>query len=689
MRTRWLVVAALMVGVCPTTAAADIVHSMYGDRLELGPATIDVTLGRDQARYVVRYEVRNTSAIDPDEAEIEVGVPTGASIIAMRYQPHSGARWLDARLLESNDASARWNSYADAPYAGKRGPALLEMQDDAIVLRLLFVPARDRVMVEYTMVAPVCHARSRWIAPAPPIEAVQDARYVVHGPRGAGWRVSGDIIDTDACERTDPVEAWDSGFFLAADAPETAGTRGVDGRLVMVPAGDDRVVEITIDTGAELAQAPRNASVVFVVDASHSMGVRGVVAQLAIIDAYLARAPGARVEIVVYRRFATTVFGGWRRGADVRRAIATGFGDGAFDLGNGSNLDDGLMRAAALLAGAPGPRRLVAFTDDDVREALDEDVARAALVRLPADAIVHFVGTAGAQPASSESSIERQDDHWLAPVAARWGGISAWAHVGDARETAHARADVFEELVRPHRIENLRIVEGHGADEELEDIVEGQRVRSMYVAIDDAFTVTGMIWGREWQPTLVTSELAQRQVAALAMGDVDVFGALDDEASIRALARFGHVVSDWTSLWADDPRWVPAGLPPEIALERRATPDFIGLTSGSSFASHRCCGPDGVGFVNGGGGGGPDMRGLLEKPVAVCAARRGIDTWSVALVVETTGREIVDVRLRGGADDPAFATCVIENAWALRLGDEFAKWTASFDVNVTGSSVRR
>jgi hypothetical protein len=685
MRTRWLVGAALMVGVCPATAAADVVHSTYGDRLELGPATIEVTLGRDEARYVVRYEVRNPS-IDPDEAEIEVALPNAASIVGMRYQPRTGAGWLDARLLESDDASARWNEYAEAPYAGKRGPALVELDGDLPVLHLLFVPAHDRVLVEYTMVAPVCRTRDRVIAPAFPIEAAPDARYVVRGPRGAGRHVSAVDVDLAPCALVDPPEAWDSSFFVSAAAPEAAGTTGVDGRLVIVPAGRQRVVEIAIDTGAQLAPAPRNAWVVFVVDASHSMGVAGVVAQRSIIDAYLARSPGARFQIVVYRRFAAPVFASWRAGSDARHAIAA-LGDDAFALGNGSNLDAGLARAAALLAHAPGPRRLVAFTDEQVREALDEDVARAALAALPADTIVHVVGTTGSDKPAAESTLERDDDDLFAPVAAPWGGIMAWAHVGDEVEPARTRADVFEELVRPHRIEHVRILHGDGGIRDLADITEGQRVRMTHVADDDAITVSGMIWGRPWQPTLVTSERVQRQVAALAMGDTYVTSELDEDGR-RALARFGHVVSDTTSLWADDPRWVPAGLPPEVLLGDRSMPDFIGGISGGTLSTHTCCirGRTGTAHRRRVA---PDVRGLLEKPVAACAARRGLETWSAALVIETTGREIVDVRYDGGTDDDAFATCAIESAWSLALGDDFTAWTASFDVNVTGSSVRR
>ncbi|MBZ0231947.1 MAG: hypothetical protein K8M05_06310, partial [Deltaproteobacteria bacterium] len=84
-----------------------------------------------------------------------------------------------------------------------------------------------------------------------------------------------------------------------------------------------------------------------------------------------------------------------------------------------------------------------------------------------------------------------------------------------------------------------------------------------------------------------------------------------------------------------------------------------------------------------------DPAALLAGPVAACASRSGLATWSVGLELETTGREIVDVRLVSGADDAAFARCIVESAWSLALGEAYDRWTASFEVNVLGDSSRR
>jgi len=53
----------------------------------------------------------------------------------------------------------------------------------------------------------------------------------------------------------------------------------------------------------------------------------------------------------------------------------------------------------------------------------------------------------------------------------------------------------------------------------------------------------------------------------------------------------------------------------------------------------------------------PDLEALMSGPVAACASRHGVATLNVSLEIETTGREIVDVRLIAGAYEPAFASC--------------------------------
>ncbi len=688
-------VLALVAVACPAlgtaTAGADVVFAAHDAPLELGPATIEVDVTRFEARFTVRYEVANPGPL-PDEAMVELATPPASAVTGLRYQPRAGAAWLDARLLAAGDAFARWERYADAHFVARRGPALIELQAGSVpVLRLLFVPARDRVAVEYTIVAPVCRAGGHWIAPAPPAPSSDDddARYVVRGPRGAGRRVgraeapkliAADVAD--ACSASDPQAAWDAEDFVVVRAPDIPASHGVASRMVLVPAGNQRFVDVVIDTGTRLSPAPRDASVVFVIDASISMGEGGVAAQLGMVRAYLARAPGARFELVVYRRHATRVFGRWRAGADVEAALAEA-GVAPFAIANGSSLDAGLASAATILARAPGPRRIVAFTDDRVREALDEELARSSLADLPADAVLHVVSTSAHR--GRASALDRADDHFLAGVAARWGGIAAGATLGADGELPHARADVFEELVRPRRIDDVVIAHGHGERAELGAILEGQSVRALERADSDAVTVQGMIWGRPWQPTLVTSDRARRNAAALVVADEQVWHLERDV--VRSLATMAHAVSTETSLWADDPRWTPGGLPPEVALDGRATPcGIIGSIGGGSFSttsSHVGVGRFGPARER------PDVAALLAGPVAACASRSGLVTWSVGLELETTGREIVDVRLARGADDPAFAHCVVESAWSLALGEAFDAWTASFAVDVLGDSARR
>jgi hypothetical protein len=691
-------------------ALADVVTSEYGAELALGPAAVQIEVRRDEARMTVRYEVRNPGPM-PDEAAIELMIPEGAAITGLRYQPRRGATWIEGRLLPSTDAVARWERYRSAPFTAMRGPALVEVpEEEAPTLRLLFVPARDRVVVEYTLTAPVCHARGRWIAPAPAIVSDARTRVVVRGPAGVaagarsvvhGAAAHDDTEDAgapvaiddeeilDLCAGTDPGDAWLGASFVTVAAPADQPAHGVDARMVMVPAGTQRVVEVVVDVAAQLAPAPRDAHVVFVVDASISMGAAGVAAQLEVVKAYLARSPGARFEIVVFRREAAAVTGRWRAAVDATTVLAElERRGGVFAVGNGSDLDAGLRRAVALLARTDGARRVVAFTDDRVREALDADAVRAALAGLPADAVVHVVGVDGedAAEAAEASSLERDFEHWLAPVAARWGGIAAWAKLGGVTERARARADVFEDLVRPRRIEGVVFEQGDGGRDELGAIGEGTSVRLTRLAPDSAVTMRGFIWGRPWQPQLITSEVAWRRVAALAIGDRDVIESLEQDA-LRSLATIGHAVSEATSLWADDPRWVAGGLPPEVRLRERG--GLVAVGGGYATCSSHCRSGLRGRVSSVATRERPDVAGLLAGPIASCAARAKMATWSVGLELETTGREVVDVRLVSGADDASFARCVIESGWSLALPEEYASWTASFDVHVVGDNARR
>ena len=129
-------------------------------------------------------------------------------------------------------------------------------------------------------------------------------------------------------------------------------------------------------------------------------------------------------------------------------------------------------------------------------------------------------------------------------------------------------------------------------------------------------------------------------------------------------------------------------LPPEVLLSpRQAFCRHAGIggigTSSITSRHHGGIGRHGTARPQ------PDLSALLAGPVAACASRHGLTTWNVTMEIETTGREVVDVRLVNGADDPAFARCVVESGWALALGADHDRWTASFEVNVLGDSSRR
>jgi len=100
---------------------------------------------------------------------------------------------------------------------------------------------------------------------------------------------------------------------------------------------------------------PKQAQVVFVVDASYSVGETMLAAELDIIRAYVAHLPDAQVEVVVYRRTAERLFGKMLAARDVGAALA----NAKIALGNGSALDAGARLAAGILAHRTGPRRVV------------------------------------------------------------------------------------------------------------------------------------------------------------------------------------------------------------------------------------------------------------------------------------------------------------------------------------------
>jgi subtilisin-like proprotein convertase family protein len=484
---------------------------------------------------------------------------------------------------------------------------------------------------------------------------------------GAGtWRlIASDHVALD----TGAIDGWSIAFGEGADAttataadtpvfipdaPESGNDAGVAAIAVVPPpiatwtARLGRVVaskqhafaRLEVDVAPQLAPLPRRAQVVFVVDASFSVGQAHLAAQLAVIRAYLSFVPDAQVEIVVVRRRATRRFGAF---VPAQVALA-GLDDAhAFALGNGSALDDGARLAAALIADRPGPRRIVITTDELFRDALTPDRALGALAQAPPDTAVHVVTPV--VDGDDRVTMTPASDEQFAPLATHHHGIHVELH-GVPAAADKALAPVVLELVRPTKIDQLTVT---GLVTEAKALHEGDglRIFTGLPVAPDRIEIAGKLWSDPIRKQLVPLDAFSRQTAAFVFG-ADEYHELSD-AEMMTVALLGRAVSPVTSY---------------VAAEPGTRPSTIGLDDGRGLFGYGT-GGGGVGYGAGLGAlrGRPDLRGLIDT--AACEAKaRPAPGWRVALDVETTKDEIVDV---AAAASDAMAACLVEAAWSVRL----------------------
>jgi subtilisin-like proprotein convertase family protein len=473
------------------------------------------------------------------------------------------------------------------------------------------------------------------------------------------------------------AEAADLPLFIP-DAPENASDAGlatielappkVDvlvARLGKVVASDKHSFgRLELDLAPELRPLPVKPKVVFVVDASHSIGAAGIDAQLAMAQAYLSHVPDAMAEIVVYRRTASRLFGALVPAADLGKRLAEARKAGKLAPGNGSALDEGGKLAAEILRGekaGPGKDglRVVLTTDELVRSSLDKKQALAALAALPRDVILHVV-----VPALDESetmSLTRDDATELAPLAAAHRGMMARVD-GLPAKTQKDLARTMLGLVRPMQLDYVKIAGlevDAGLDGEGSDVLrEGAGLREMrgLAKAPDSVTVSGKIWGDTFKRVVAVDAGFSRATAGWVFSE-DEYGELS-EAEQMKVAMMGRAVSPVTSYIAVEP-----GVRPSTAGI-----DRIGHGSGT-----------GSGYGVGSGRGGmrgrvkPDLLALVQAGARACIAKhKPAAGWQVRLDAESTRDEIVDVKPMIG-DKLAITPCLVEAVWAVRL-------TAAFDA---------
>ena len=487
------------------------------------------------------------------------------------------------------------------------------------------------------------------------------------GTVGAGaWRL---VASDHAALDTGTIDAWqlqlgdttvaaaDTPVFIP-DAPESPSDAGVATiaiappaiatwalRLGRVVASDAHAFSrLEIDMSPQLVPVPKQAQVVFVVDASYSMGELGLAAQLDVMRAYLTHVPDAAVEIVAYRRHAARVFGRWVPAKDVETALAAA----PIALGNGSAIDDGARLAVSLLADRRGPRRVVLLTDELVRSSLDPAAALASLAGLPKDVVVHVVTPS--LDRDDRAELARRDSAALAPLATNHHGIFADLHGLPARSIKDLAPAVLE-LVRPTRVERVALAGGDKAMQIPDVLKEGAGVRVMTLdaSAPSRLVLTGVVWSDPVRAEVDAGELFSTQTAAFVFG-ADEHQSLSHDEMMK-VAMMGRAVSPVTSYVAAEPGTRPS----PIGFET------IGHGSGTGA---------GYGFGSGHGalrGGHPALASLVDAT----ACKRNNAPADVVLAVETTRSEIVDVAVTGTTS--ALATCIAEVVWTVRLPDSFSR----------------
>ncbi|MCA9711710.1 MAG: proprotein convertase P-domain-containing protein, partial [Myxococcales bacterium] len=425
---------------------------------------------------------------------------------------------------------------------------------------------------------------------------------------------------------------------------------------------------LELEAAPQLRPLPKHASVVFVVDASHSAAP--VSEQLALVRAYMAHVPDAKAEVVLFRRFAERVTGDFLAPEALWPALERAQAEDRFEPGNGSALDEGLSAAAAALRERRGPRRIVVLTDARLRSRFTVADGLAALRRAPRSTIAHVVVP---ESGSGEVRLVRADDHALAPIPAASGGV-LFGLEGAGSAELKALEPAALALVRPISIDHFALdgIELADAPELPEVFAEGSAYGFMINAphAPGRLTVRGKIWGRDFEREVRSTRAFGDATAAFVFSE-DEHHDLTPEQMMKVALR-GRAVSPVTSY---------------LATEPGVRPSTIGLeTSGSGFGSGAgTLGLGMAGLIGRGGGGASARRWTLEELIeggvqACVAAHHPAEGWRVELSVETTSQEIVDVEAVSGSG--ALTECVVEAAWAVQLTWNFTAERAAHKLSV-------
>jgi len=613
----------------PGTALAEgdeVEHRVEG-RVEGDHALLSVyrTLRNPAARYV--------------EQRHGFMLPPGGTVHGFALQAQE--QWTEGVLLAASESERRYEALRRRGTAAPRTLARLTGYGNGVELRLWNVPPRSSVTVRYDVRIRITHAKGR-SAFSYPLPWEDEA-----GPKPA-LTVAPPHPEADL--RIEPGSSVVQKLLEVSWKPRPLD--GIDARAGLAPWDTGTLGFLQVRAG-RLSEAPTRARVVFVVDASHSVGAHGVSEQLTRAGDYLQLLPDAVAEVILFRRSAERLFGRLIPASEWKAAL-TAVPAARLETGNGSHLDEGLRLAQQVLAEGSGPARVLALTDGKLRRAY-ETPAAAPSTSAP-DTAVHLLWSIG---------------RGFVPMHEKLSGPLV-------RESCGTRLPPYQEdmepLVRPVRWEQVHVEDHQGTKlEELGALGEGDGFQTWLPSPETplrALVLRGTRWGCPASLPVAIDPALSADVGRTAYnwhvsryeGDSERNGPPPSEA-IDLLAKSGDWVSPERSFLA-----VPPGAGPSSA-RTRALPDGVegGVVGGVSGGTILCpvAGPrqreDSPKY-------GEELTRLLQPALSTCSPEgRGA---SLQVRVETTGNEVVDVEVEGAASENQ-AACVREAAWALRLPSLF------------------
>ncbi|MGC4087981.1 MAG: VWA domain-containing protein [Polyangiaceae bacterium] len=625
--------------------------------------TATLTLEPGHAELVVQRSVWN-SGDTSDQAVFMLELPAGAVATRLRTRGVGpAAPWYEGDLLEAGIAAARYRELTGLGAYLPKNPAWLWWQAPGrLALQVFPCAAHTEKQVEYRLELPLHYERGQFRLRLEPLgtQALSAQVRLLKKGRRDSLSVDDKPFVSGGWLRWFGTAPLEIGLSTPSDRLEV--------ELTSQPAGERALTHAEVRAAPRLSQAPEQAYVVLLLDASRSTEADFEQSAKSALDAYLAHLPDAHVELMTFARHASAETDGFVSVEAARSTLRT------LALGrlNGSDVDTALFEADRLLASAPPghARRIVLVGDGLARQSLNAERLRAALTQ--SGALLHIgLLTTG------EPSLFRMDEHPWAEAARATGGL-VWQAMAPALDvSSDALATTYEEWARPLRIDRLGAYSDDAALTEslgLDTLAEGEGRDVLFVSNRSTHTlsVSGELWSTPIRVSAPNDTGPSTRWAALAFG-TNVFEQLDP-SEMMELALRGRAVSPVTSFLAIEPGVRPS----RDGLDG----DEVGLALGASNSS--ACGS--VSCPAGGSAPYMDTQAYLEARLRPDYARCGGVPGSAVLDLETTRAEVVHVAARARGEravaDAKVLSCAREAAWALLLPPGFREEWAAFAVEL-------